>query len=648
MSFLIPAAGLLGLLAVPIVLLYMLRLRRRETEVSSTYLWSQVLRDHEANAPWQRLRRSLLLLLQLLVVGLLVLALMRPFILTPTVTTGRTVILLDASASMNATDALPSRWEAAQREALDIVDALSPTDSVTVIRAAAVPEVLASASSDPALLRSVILDAEPSQGPADWPAALTLAAGGAAGAENFSVVLISDGGLPANLPAIPGSLRYVPIGHSGENAGITALSARARAGQPPQVFIELTNFGDQDVETILSIKLDGELDRAARMTIPARSAAVSFFTDLQTGFTTLEAGLTPASTSRVPDYLAVDDTAWAVYNAPGAGRVLLMTPGNIYLRQALTSLPDLEAYEGRLQDGLPTDQRFDLYVLDSWLPEDGVLPDGDLLIINPPADTDLFVRAGISVATGNPRVRRDDPRTQYLNFNNVNVLDFTVLEGVAWAEPLVTVDGGPLVLAGEEGGRQVAIITFDLHDSDLPLQIAWPVLLANLMQWYTPARAVSQEALPIGGTLALTPSFEADAVRVTRPDGRTTTLRVGEGPLIYADTTLPGLYTVDTYAGAELLQSELFAVNLFDRAESLIRPAGRLTIGADEVGEAGREEIGQRELWMLLALLALAALSVEWAVYWRRMRLPRPAAPARAAPRPAAMRPGRWWAPRRR
>ncbi len=626
MAFLTPLAALLGLLAIPILLLYLLRLRRHEAEVSSTYLWQQIVQDREANAPWQRLRRNLLLFLQLLTLALLVLALMRPFVEIPTITTGRTALLLDASASMTATDVSPSRFAAAQREALALVDALSAQDTMTVIRVAAVPEVLANASSDRNLLREAILNARPSYGPADWSAALTLAAGGAAGAENFSVVLISDGGLPPDLPAIPGEFRYVPIGQGAENVGLTALAPRSRAGEPPQVFVEMTNFGEQTAEVILSLELDGALDRAERYRIPGGSVQEVVYTDLRGDFSTVSAVLRPASGSTVPDHLALDDRAWAVFNPPGAGRVLLMTPGNLYLRQALASLPGVAAFQGQIAAGLPTGQTFDLYILDSWLPEDGVLPPGDLLIVNPPGDTALFRVLGRSLETGNPRVRRDDPRTQYVNFDNVSVLDFNVLTAVDWAEPLITVDGGPLLLAGTVDGRQIAILTFDLHRSDLPLQIAWPILLANLMQWYTPARtAGTVESLRVGETLALNPPFEADMVRITDPQGTTITLHVGEDPLIYTGATQPGLYAIESYARGELIRSEPFAVNLFDRAEGLIRPAPRLIIGASEVTEAAREEIGQREFWPLLALAALALLILEWWLYQRRMRLPRPA-----------------------
>lgn len=625
MAFLTPLAALLAALAIPIILLYMLRLRRREAEVSSTYLWQQLLRDREANAPWQRLRRNLLLILQLLTLTLLVLALMRPFVEIPTVTTGHVAVLLDASASMNATDVEPSRWAAAQQAALDLIGALSPQDTMTIIRVADVPEVLANATGDPTLLRDAVLGAEPSQAAADWSAALTLAAGGAVGVENFNMVLISDGGLPPDLPSVPGEVNYIPIGVSGENVALTALATRARAGEAPQLFAEISNFGRREAEVIFSLYLDGELSRAERFTVAPRSAADVNITDLSGDFTVLEAALTPAASSDVPDHLAIDNTAWTVYNPLGAGRVLLMTPGNLYLRQALASLPGMAAFQGQIENGLPEDESFDLYVLDGWLPEDGTLPDGDLLIIDPPSDTPLFRVLGRSMNTANPRVARDDPRTLYVNFDNVHILDFQVLEDTDWAEPLIRVDGGPLLLAGEVDGRQVAILTFDLHRSDLPLQIAWPILLANLMEWYTPSRTVNApEGVAVGETLALTPPFEADTIRVTRPDGQTVTLDVSGPQVIYADTALPGIYTVETYAGEELIQRELFAVNLFDRLESFIQPADVLTIGTTQVTEAQREEIGQREFWPLLALLALALLALEWVLYQRGMRPPKP------------------------
>ena len=79
MNFLAPAGFALGLLIPVIVAFYLLKLRRTEREVSSTYLWRKMVRDVEANAPWQKLKPNLLLLLQLLFLAALILAIVRPF-----------------------------------------------------------------------------------------------------------------------------------------------------------------------------------------------------------------------------------------------------------------------------------------------------------------------------------------------------------------------------------------------------------------------------------------------------------------------------------------------------------------------------------------------------------------------------------------
>ncbi|MGA1709422.1 MAG: vWA domain-containing protein, partial [Phycisphaerales bacterium] len=105
MTWLTPLTGLLAIAAVvpPLVVLYFLRLRRKRREISSTLLWRRSVEDLEANAPWQRLRPNLLLLLQLLVLLALAAAVAQPLAKGGS-RGGRTVILLDRSGSMQAID----------------------------------------------------------------------------------------------------------------------------------------------------------------------------------------------------------------------------------------------------------------------------------------------------------------------------------------------------------------------------------------------------------------------------------------------------------------------------------------------------------------------------------------------------------------
>lgn len=626
MSFLTPLALLGALLAIPVILLYMLRLRRREVVVSSTFLWQQILRDSEANTPWQRLRRNLLLFLQLLILALIVFALARPFLNVPAVTAGQIELLLDASASMNATDMLngETRFDEAKRQALSIVDTMGATDTMTIIRVADVSEVIAPATTDRLALRAAIQNAQPSRAEADWVAALTLAAADAANAQDFNLVVISDGGLgeASGLPGVPGKVRYIPVGQSDSNLAITALATSALPGQPPQLFAQVTNYGQQEAEVIFDLRVDGQLFSAERYTLPANGNLPIVTGNLPANFGILQAGLTLPVESAVTDFLPDDNTAWTISSGSGARRALLMTEGNLFLEQVLRSLPSVQAFKGDVTRPLPNDP-YDLTIFDGWLPADNQLPAGDLLIINPPRSTAYFTVGAESDQTRNISVSINDPRMTFVDFGAVSILKFHLFSGVDWAQPLITADGGPLLLAGERDGRQIVLFTFDIHDSDLPLQITWPILMSNLLEWFTPQSIINVPGgLRVGQSLSIRPPFEATGVRVTPPDGSTRDLPIDRQTLVFADTETPGVYQIDVLNVSDIIQTGSFAVNLFAPGESNITPQTSISLSGNEVAPSAREEIGQQEFWPWVALLALIVLLIEWYVYQRRIQAP--------------------------
>src|SRR3954465_13969831 len=106
-TFLNPwTAAAAAAVAIPALLvLYFLKLRRREMAVSSTLLWKKAVQDLQVNAPFQKLRRNLLLLLQLLLLLFLLLALSRPVTFFQPGAGKSTVLLIDRSASIATRDA---------------------------------------------------------------------------------------------------------------------------------------------------------------------------------------------------------------------------------------------------------------------------------------------------------------------------------------------------------------------------------------------------------------------------------------------------------------------------------------------------------------------------------------------------------------
>lgn len=623
LSFLTPLALALAALAVPIVLLYMLRLRRTETPISSTFLWQQLLRDREANAPWQRLRPGWLLLLQLLILAALVIALARPFVEIKTISAGRTVLLLDASASMTATDVRPSRFEAARATAREMVDLLGAGDTMTIIRVAEVPEVLAAASRDPLVLRAAVEAAQPSQGSADWAAALTLAAAGGVGVETLSVVILSDGGLPADLPPVPGTVRFVSVGESGRNVAISALATSALPDQPPQLFARLSNYGDEDTEVILDGRLNGRsvIEWAYRYTVPARGAIDIYDIELPADFDTLTTTLTLPGGSAGADFLALDNTAHTVRDRSGVGRVLLATDGNLFLRQIFRSLRGVELYEIQPGARLPQ-EAFDLYVLDGWMPDP--LPDGDLLLVNPPVGASFF-NIGVPETAPGPLTATTDPRVRNLGafLNAVNLLQMRSLEAGSWATPLLRAGSLPVAVAGEVDQRQVAILAFDARypNTDLVLQPAWPILIAELSAWFSPPRALDLTgSVEPGAPVTVRLIEDAGAAAIITPDGERIRLEPQGSSAVFGSTQAPGLYRVGLTRAGETIRAEQFAVNLFNPAESAIAPQDSVTIGGADIPRGAREETARREFWPWIAALGLALLLGEWLLYHRSLR----------------------------
>ena len=310
--------------------------------------------------------------------------------------------------------------------------------------------------------------------------------------------------------------------------------------------------------------------------------------------------------------------------------------GNLFLEQALRSLPGVQTFRGNPENrGLPADA-FDLYVFDGWLPNE--LPDGDLLLINPPNTTSLFsVGAGPGPSDQIEVSAEESPITAFVNVDEMSLLAYRAVSA-DWARPLIQAPDGPILLAGEINAQQIAILPFDLRDSNLPLLIAWPLLMANLLDWFSPADIVPlPDGLNIGEVLLISPPLLADTLRITLPDGSTRDLPVEDASLAFTETDQIGLYRLEALQAGEALQAQSFAVNIFGAGESDIKPLPeaelQARLGGGEAIAAADEQLGLQEFWMLLAAAALLLLVIEWIVYHRRLQTPTLLQTARRGPR---------------
>src|SRR4051812_24853333 len=272
--------GLLGLVPPAIIALYFLKLRRLPLEVPSTYLWSRTIEDLHVNSLWQRLRQSLLLFLQLLLVALIALTLLRPGWSGTKLQGKRFVFLIDTSASMSATDIAPSRLDKAKRQAIDFIDQMEPGSAAMVISFPNVAKVEQPFPDNRRLLRSKVELIEQTNRTSDLSEALRAASGlanpGQSGdpnnpvdlktpeAQPATLYILSDGGF-ASVPTFKlGNLEphyMMQAGVRQRNVAIVAFSTEVNSEKPGRVqaFARLENHADEATNVEASLYLGSAL-----------------------------------------------------------------------------------------------------------------------------------------------------------------------------------------------------------------------------------------------------------------------------------------------------------------------------------------------------------------------------------------------------
>lgn len=409
-----------GLLAFPaLLLLYFLKLRRLPRRVPSTLLWTKSIEDLQVNAPFQRLKWSLLLLLQALIVLAIVLALGRPVMDAVGSGSSRHILLIDVSASMSARDADRAgraRLDAARDEALSLVDRLTGGDrpaAIMVIAFARTARVMAPFGATPGEVRDAIRSLAPTDESADLPAALRLAdAFAATNAEDEQdlpeATLFSDGGVgegsrrpssAGRLPAGPGAphesrdtssspltvrasaFHFIRVGPESEvdvnNLGITALSARRDPDDPAYVDVlaRFVNASRQPVEAPAVVMIDGRVASTMSISLPGAGEAALGETSRTFRINLPMGGLITVQVRR-PDSLACDDQASISLAPPRRPRIAVITGEtgiDPYLRGVLEALDPEQLIvtaqeEPQAAGGSSAGATFDLLVYDGFAP----------------------------------------------------------------------------------------------------------------------------------------------------------------------------------------------------------------------------------------------------------------------------------------
>lgn len=649
-----------GLTLPAIVLMYMFKRKYIDTTVPSHLLWDRVLRNLEANRPWQKLQNRLLLWLQLLVASLLIFALMQPFLKVTDSGSQHIVIVADTSGSMSAEAIAPE--DAAKRKEgesvftrLDLlkerideyVNDRGKGRDITLLTLGARPTTLLSRERDKDAILKAIEEIQPYYGQASYRETLSMASALTREETDAEVIVFTDGQwkedpapmlfhVPISVEKISGG---TPMNYAVEQFGI---SNKDTAGASNTAVAVISSNSAQLVSVEVNLYGDDKLLTSREVEVKSGAKSTVSFTDIPF-----------AEVYRLElvgeDEFAVDNEMYAFGKKHGTSRVLLLSSGNMFLEKALqlsgaevtrvavdTASSSASSGDQEPSQGVPVPEGdFDLIVMDGPMPE--VFRKGEWAALT--AKTPLWTIGTEGTTKANPGGRPvmvSHPITSYITFSGVYI-GALMDEKPMWGEPIIKFGETPIVYAGKEGGQPRLSFEFLLQDSDLPLSSEFPVLVSNTLQWmtagkgsglgrYLPGAAadipiavdtVSANWIPKGGLALQSGTTHTEAMRNDK--GYSSAQTVPEMPGLYA-------FEQENKAGEKI--SYLLAVTSdpFERELSVdkgpdvnraVDGQGDESNDGDAANKPEQSNASSASLIPWLVILALAVIVAEWGVYQR-------------------------------
>ncbi|WNQ09837.1 VWA domain-containing protein [Paenibacillus aurantius] len=629
-----------GLTLPAIVLLYLLKRQYIDTEIPSHLLWNRVLRNLEANRPWQKLRNQLLLILQLAAAALLVFALLQPFSWSPKGESGHTVYVLDRSASMEAGtgsgEGTNSALEEAKRRIAERIQAKSPGSLVTLLLMGTEPEVPVAREASADRVLEALKAVTPSYGKTAYKETMSLAAALTQDDPDGEIRVYTDGrwtdpaaGLTYSVPVHREDVGNPDAG----NVSVMQFGVKApdsSSGTMSAVAV-LRNWGGTAREVEVTLAAGSQAGPSRQVTIPAGNQRSLYWDGLPLSDYYRIQAVDPEDT------YPADNRAYAFPEGDRPRKALLLSEGNLFLEKALR-LANIEITKMAVQPGtapLTAESKPDLIVVDSVSPSLLQTKEWKALLDSLPV---WYIHSGVEGEDeegGRDYRITEHPVTRYISFQDTHIAKRTKVGSVPWGKPVISDGTSPLILAGEENGRPRLLFTFDLHQSDLPLRSEFPILVQNAVDWLGSAQGASLGRVTAGSRkeLAVSPqTVSAEWVAVDSPGSSPVSL-----PAEKKDKAVSGSQTVPDRPGlyqfvekAEKGQGEIrrYLEAAADPGESDFARRPELVFpGAQEgTGEEGvsSEEPADRHAgespyswlpWVLL--LAAVVILAEWGVFRR-------------------------------
>jgi len=570
------------------------------------------------NSPFQKFKRNLLLLLQILLLVLLVLAAMQPFLRRDAHSTARLPVLVDVSASMGALDKAGgrSRLDEAKQRLRERIEGLPADQELCLVAFSRAARKLTGFTNNKTELRDALAALEVEDVPGDLDEALHLAQALARTTPFDRVLVLTDGNLPAKTGfELPFQLELQKLPPAGPNAGITAFNAR---------YVDKRGSGDWELFVQLGI------------TDPAPAATATV--ELRAGDQVIaqeQVALTPGGTPRLAfrvsgaqstnihavlrpggfDSLASDNDAWLTL--PAIRPLDVFVPESLAtFRHALAALDGLRIFPSK---DTPSPSTFDLAISDKpGAPPALVLCTAGFVPEDAAALVSLAQKSTVAIDW-----RRDSPLLQHVSLDEVIFMEDPVTaagrDDTAFAnlgyEILAHGPHGPLALLRSDGGNARVHLLFHPERSTLPFRVAFPIFTANLVEQARNLAGLSEAAAAATGVLPQQNFTAGAAVTVHGPSHFTRTEHADErGTVAGIPAAHIGEYTF-TAGGT----TRTVGASLLSASETGLAAVSEVEFGDRiSVSTANVSAKTDRSLWWPLALAGFVVLLAEWWWFQRR------------------------------
>ena len=587
-----------------IIIMYLLKQKAEDKPFSSLKLWQELYKNMQANTPWEKLKKNLLMILQILTVIVIIVALMSPYIKSQTTTKGHIVLVIDTSGSMNTMyNEDYTRLEVAVMEACEYVDNLASSVAVSVITSDKDSALVVTDSTDKTLIKSKIRDIKATNYIGDCSEGVSMAESMIAQWEDSEVVYFTDsfvscettGGYVVSVYSDADNALIEYVGHGTDKDGLLT------------VIVKVVNNKKDTLKTDINLYGDGEMLAVSEVEIVSGESQIAYFEGID-----FDGKLLMAELNDAYDALALDNVCYDVVSNRKDLKVLLMTEQNLYLEKAIalvegvtvTKSDDIDSFAEFEKDG------YDMYIFDGMMPDE--LPEsGSILIFNCEND-ELFT---VAETFENIMIKTEDTKyTKYLTDYKFGAANAKGMELPYWGESFLTVGEYSAGFIGNYDSQTICVIGLDVHDTELPLKTEFPILIYNIMDACVNTGMLSTNVLNSGSSVKISGKLDGEAPVVEVPSGESSEL---SGSIVnFTDTNDTGVYTVkQTTDSGEL--SESFVVN-FPKSESVIS-----NMPSASVGEGGTVSVvdatvtGSLNLRNIIIIIALILLAIEWIIYIR-------------------------------